>query len=404
MSASSIAVTGVGCISPLGNSFPEFSRQLFSAECGIGPITLFEPAELAIKVAAEVRNYDETAHFDQTQCRNTDRFAQFAMLAAREAVADSRIIPLPPERTAVILGTAVGGHTALDFSYYRFYAEKAKRLHPYTVPKIMASSAVSWVGIEHGVKGPVFSTTSACASSGHAIALSAMFLRTGMADVVVTGGSDACITPGLLKGWEGLRVMAQDTCRPFSKGRGGMVLGEGAAVLVLERADEARRRGARLHAELVGVGMSSDAYHMIQPSVDGAEIAMRNALNDAGIEPSSVDYINAHGTGTIMNDTTEAAAIHRLFGEKTRRLPVSSSKSQFGHLMGGASAIESLAVIAGIQARMAPPTVNFLGADPDCDLDCVPNAARPLEIETALSNSFAFGGLNVSLIYRKAAS
>jgi nodulation protein E len=231
-----------------------------------------------------------------------------------------------------------------------------------------------------------------------------MFLRTGMADVVVTGGSDACITPGLLKGWEGLRVMAQDTCRPFSKGRGGMVLGEGAAVLVLERADEARRRGARLHAELVGVGMSSDAYHMIQPSVDGAEIAMRNALNDAGIEPSSVDYINAHGTGTIMNDTTEAAAIHRLFGEKTRRLPVSSSKSQFGHLMGGASAIESLAVIAGIQARMAPPTVNFLGADPDCDLDCVPNAARPLEIETALSNSFAFGGLNVSLIYRKAAS
>lgn len=403
MPAPRIVVTGMGCISPLGKDYPGFAERLLAGHCAIGPITLFDTQSCTIKNAAEVRDYHEQEYFEKNQSSQLDRFAQFALISAREAAAQAglKFEGKLAERTAIVHGSGVGGHTTLDFSYHRLYGEKASRLHPLTVPKLMFSSAVSHISMDLGIKGPSFATASACASSGHAIAIGAMLLRSGLADVVLTGGSEACITLGTMKGWEGLRVMAHDTCRPFSRGRGGMVIGEGAATLVLESLDHAQARGAKIHAELIGIGMSSDAYHLVMPSPEGAERAMRAAMNDAGMAPSAVDYINAHGTGTEQNDSTEAAVIHRVFGERAMRIAVSSSKSQFGHLLGAGAAMEALAVMTALRLQIAPPTVNYLGPDPNCDLDCVPNEARRHKIDVALSNSFAFGGLNTTLAFRR---
>jgi nodulation protein E len=401
--SAAIAITGVGCVSALGLNFPQFSDRLLGGDSGIGAITRFDTSRCKIKMAAEVGGYDPRDYFDADQAARLDRFAQFAVVASREAVASAGLTFTNglAERTAIIHGTGVGGHTTLDESYHRLYAQNASRLHPLTVPKLMFSSGVSHISIDLGIKGPTFAIASACASAGHAMAMAAMMIRSGAADVVLTGGAEACITLGTMKGWEELRVMTGDACRPFSKGRTGMVLGEGAATLVFESLDHATARGARILAVLAGVGMSSDAHHLVAPAVDGAERAIRGALHDAGLDPAAVDYINAHGTGTEQNDLTEAAAIHRVFGERTRQIPVSSSKAQFGHLLGGAAAMESAAVIAALGRQVAPPTLNYLGPDPECDLDCVPNAARPRQIDVALSNSFAFGGLNASLAFQR---
>jgi nodulation protein E len=398
-----VVVTGVGCLSSLGRDYPAFSRRLLSGRCGIGPITLFDTSRCSIRIAAEVPAYDERDHFEKDDAARLDRFAQFAVLSAREAASSAGLSFRGPlaERTAIVYGTGVGGHTTLDFSYQKLYGQNASRLHPLTVPKLMFSSAVSHISIDLGIKGPVFATASACASSGHAMAMSALMIRSGLADVVVTGGAEACITLGTMKGWEGLRVMAHDTCRPFSRDRGGMVIGEGAATIVLESLEHARARGAGIHAELVGIGMSADAHHLVMPSRDGAERAMRAALADADLSPASVDYINAHGTGTQQNDSVEAGAIQRIFGDRAQGIPVSSSKSQFGHLLGGAAALEALAVITALNSQTAPPTLNYLGPSLDCELDCVPHEARPMTIDVALSNSFAFGGLNAVLAFRR---
>jgi nodulation protein E len=398
-----IVVTGVGCISSLGKNYSTFAQSLMDGRCGIGPITLFDTQRCTIKKAAEVPAYFDGDYFEKDHAAQLDRFAQFALISAREAVVSASLdfSGKLSERTAVVHGSGVGGLTTLDFSFHRLYGESAARLHPLTVPKLMMSSAVSHISLDLGIKGPAFAVASACASSGHAIAMSAMMIRSGAADLVLTGGAEACITLGAMKGWEGLRVMAHDTCRPFSRDRGGMVIGEGAATLVLESLEHAQARGARIHAELIGIGMSSDAYHIVMPSAEGAERAVRGALDDAQVEPSAVNYINAHGTGTQQNDRTEAAVIHRVFGKDAGKIAVSSSKAQFGHLLGGGAAIEAAAVIAALTTQMAPPTMNYLGPDPDCDLDCVPNAARPWTIDVALSNSFAFGGLNTTLAFRR---
>jgi len=403
MQAPRIVVTGVGCISSIGKDYSGFAQNLMDGRCGIGPISLFDTQRCTIKNAAEVSGYDDRDYFEKDHAAQMDRFAQFALISAREAAASAAIKfeGQLSERTAIVHGSGVGGQTTLDFSYHRLYAENAARLHPLTVPKLMFSGAVSHISLDLGIKGPTFAVASACASSGHAIAMSAMMIRSGVVDVALTGGSEACITLGTMKGWEGLRVMAHDTCRPFSRDRGGMVIGEGAATLVLETLDHAKARRAGIYAELIGIGMSSDAYHLVMPSAEGAERAVRAALTDAQIGPSSVDYINAHGTGTQQNDSTEAAVIHRVFGEDAKRIAVSSSKSQFGHLLGGGAALEAAAVIAALTAQIAPPTMNYLGPDPDCDLDCVPNEARPWTIDVALSNSFAFGGLNTTLAFRR---
>jgi nodulation protein E len=398
-----IVVTGIGCISALGPDCAEFTRRLLNGESGIGPITQFDPGDSLVNIAAEVKDYDGSALFPEKQLAQLDRFAQFALVATREAAADAGLDFKGPlaGRTAVVHGTGVGGQGTQEAAYHRIYALNEKRIHPFTVPRLMPSAGASWISMEFGITGPAFATTSACASSGHAIGIALLLLRSGMADVAVTGGSEACVTMGTIKAWERLRVMAKDTCRPFCRTRGGMVIGEGAGTLILETLEHAQARGAKIYAELIGFGMSADAHNLIQPLADGAARAMRAALDDAGLSPEAVDYINAHGTATAQNDPTETEAIHAIFGRHAKKLAVSSTKSMHGHTLGASSAMEAIASIVALNEQTAPPTANFREPDPRCDLDYIPNKARPMSIEVALSNSFAFGGLNTTLLFRR---
>ncbi|MGI6458077.1 MAG: beta-ketoacyl-[acyl-carrier-protein] synthase family protein [bacterium] len=398
-----VVVTGMGCVSALGIGYDALVEKLFSGTCGIGPITLFNAENFKTGIAAEVRNYDQRDFFPEEKLTQLDRYAQFALLATKEAVETAGIDFQENlrERTAVIYGTGIGGQTTVDESYYRLYAQKNERFHPMTVSKLIPSAAASHISITYGITGPALATTSACSSSGHAIAFACMLLRSGMVDVVITGGSEACITPGNIRAWEGMRVMAKDTCRPFSKHRTGMVIGEGAGTLILETLEHAQSRGAAIVAELAGYGMSSDAFNMLQPSQEGPVRAMRFALQDAGLSADQIQYINAHGTATPQNDPTETRAIREVFGEHASRLAVSSSKSMLGHTLGAAAALEAIVTLAALQRQTAPPTANYLEPDPQCDLDYVPNTSRPLSIHAAMSNSFAFGGLNVTLIFQR---
>lgn len=410
-----VVVTGLGSISALGRDTREFSDNLFSGMCGIGTVEGVDVSRSRTTIAAQVKNFDPLDHFDETQIAQMDRHAQFALVATREAVTNAGLVfDAQPgatlgatlgstlgARTAVVYGTGVGGQQTQDESYRRLYAEGAKRLHPYTVPKLMPSASASHISMSFGITGPTFTTTSACASSAHAMGIALMMLRTGMIDVAVTGGAEAPITPGAFVAWEGLRVLAKDTCRPFSADRGGMVLGEGAATLILETLEHALQRGAHIYAELAGFGMSADAHNLVQPAPAGMARAITLALNDARLAPSDISYINAHGTGTPQNDPAESAAIHSAFGEHATKLLVSSTKSMHGHLLGGASALEAIATILAIRAQRAPATLGFLAPDPLCDLDYVFDTARAADITSALSNSFAFGGLNAVLVFNR---
>ncbi|MEC7658182.1 MAG: beta-ketoacyl-[acyl-carrier-protein] synthase family protein, partial [Pseudomonadota bacterium] len=304
-------------------------------------------------------------------------------------------------RAAAIIGSGVGGQTTLDNSYYAIYAEKKKRVHPFTVPRLMINAATSHITMEHGITGPAYTVASACSSANHAMGQAFLMVRSGMVDTAVTGGAEATITVGTMKGWEALRVMANDTCRPFSKGRTGMVLGEGAAVFVFETLENAKARGAKIYAEVVGHGLSSDAMDITLPDANGAARAISGALKDAGLNPEDVDYVNAHGTGTAANDVTETRALKQVFGDHASKFAVSSTKSMIGHALGGAGALELAAVVLGMRDGIAPPTANYQEPDPDCDLDYIPNEAREMEINVAISNSFAFGGLNAVVALRK---
>jgi nodulation protein E len=398
-----VVVTGRGAISALGLDRPTFADRLMRGQSGIGPLTRFDAATVQVRVAAQVPDYREEEWFNENQLQQLDRFAQFGLLAAREAIAESGIDLSGPlaRRTAVVVGTGTGGQETQEQNYHRLYVQNAKRFHPFTVPKLIHSSLVSQISMVHGITGPAFITSSACSSAGHAIGMALLMLRAGVVDVAIAGGSEACITRGTIKAWEGLRVMAQETCRPFCRQRDGMVIGEGAAMLLLETQESAEARGARPLAELAGFGMSSDAFNLVQSRVEGPTQAMEAALQDAGMAPDAIDYINAHGTGTHLNDLIETQAIHRVFGDHARRLAISSSKSMHGHTLGAASAIESIACIEAIQQQVAPPTVNFLDPDPECDLDYLPNQARPMPVRAVLNSSLAFGGLNTALIFRR---
>ena len=400
---SRIVITGMGCISSLGHTCKDFSSKLMKGVSGIGPITLFDTTGFRVKVAAEVKDYDELRLFPEKQLSKLDRYAQFALIASREAVADAGLEFSGPlaERTAVVHGTGIGGQTTQELNYFKVYTQGMKRLHPFTVPKLIPSAGASWISMDLGITGPAFATTSACSSAGHAIGMSMLMLRSGIADVAVTGGSEALITYGTIKAWEGLRVMSNDTCRPFSLQRNGMVIGEGAGTIVLETLDHARARGAAIYGEVTGLGMSSDAHDMLQPLDKGAAAAMRAALNDAGLAPESIAYINAHGTGTPQNDPTETRAIRQVFGSHADKLAVSSTKSIHGHTLGAASALEAIATVLALNEQKAPPTANFQDHDPQCDLDYVPNTSRPMPITHAMSNSFAFGGLNTVLVFSR---
>jgi nodulation protein E len=399
-----VAITGAGAISALGRDAGEFAAALRAGRCGIGPIRSCDMSTLRFQNGAEVADYSHTPYFDDRRADFMDRFAQFAVIAAREAVRDAGVewTPELKETAAIVTGACVGGQSTEDAGFVELYQKGLNRVHPLTIPKTMANAGASHISMEFGLTGPAFTISTACASAGHAIGQAYWMVRSGVADLAITGGSEAPYSTGILKAWEAMRVVSPDTCRPFSKDRRGMILGEGAAMLVLEPLEAALARGARIHAEIVGFGMSADASHITQPSSAGAARAMRSALRDAGLAPEQIGYINAHGTATPANDPAEVAAIRSVFGAHADRLAVSSTKSMHGHTLGAAAALEALATVAALRDGVLPPTANYQVADPECDLDVIPNAARAAEVEYALSNSFAFGGLNAVLAFRRA--
>jgi nodulation protein E len=352
-----------------------------------------------------VPDYDPLRHFEEKEALLLDRFAQFAAVAAREAVRASGIefSPELAERTAIVLGASGGGKSTEDDGFHHLYALKEPRVSPLTIARAMSNAGASRVSLEYGITGPVYTVSTACSSANHALGQAFRMVRSGEVEVAIAGGSEAPLSLGFLKAWEAMRVVSPDTCRPFSSDRRGLILGEGAAVLVLEPVERARARGATIWGEIAGFGMSSDAHHITQPSALGAARAMRAALIDAELAPEAIGYVNAHGTGTLANDATEAEAIRSVFGAHTRNLPVSSTKSMHGHALGAAGALEAAATLGALQAGLIPPTANFTTPDPACDLDVVPNTPRAAQIECAISNSFAFGGLNAVLIFRKSA-
>jgi nodulation protein E len=399
-----VVVTGLGVVSPVGHSTGAYWDHLKRGKSGLGPITL-TPAndELTQKVAAEVKEFDPLKHFAERQLSMLDRISQFAIVAAREAIAQSGLsfdMPLSV-RTATIVGTGVGGQTTHDDNFRRIYIDKKTRVFPLTIPKLMVNAPASQVSMDCGLRGPAFAVASACASATHAIGLAFQMLRGGMIDCAVTGGAEACITYGTLRGWEAMRVMSPDVCRPFSKGRMGLVLGEGAAMMVLEPLERARVRGANILGEIVGFGMSADAADLTAPDVGGMVRAVRAALDDARLGPADIGYVNAHGTGTAANDETETRALHQAFGAHAEKLAISSTKSMVGHALGAAGALELVATLLAVRDGIVPPTIGYLERDPACDLDYVPNEARALAIDAAVSNSFAFGGLNAVLAVKK---
>jgi nodulation protein E len=397
-----VAITGVGAISALGRNAAEFARALGEGRCGIGPIESTDVSQLRFQNGAEVKGYSHTPYFDDRRADFMDRFAQFAVIAAREAVADAGVEWTPElrETAAIVTGSCVGGQNTEDIGFHEVYKLGHSRVHPLTIPKTMANAGASHISMEFGITGPSFTVSTACSSAAHAIGQAYWLLRSGVAAMAITGGSEAPFSFGILKAWEAMRVVSPETCRPFSRDRRGMILGEGAAMLVLEPLDAARARGARIHAEIVGIGMSADAGHITQPSAEGAVRAMRAALRDASLAPGQIGYINAHGTATPANDPTETAAIRSVFGAHADRLAVSSTKSMHGHALGAAAALECLATVMALRDGVLPPTANYTQPDPECDLDIIPNQARAARVEYALSNSFAFGGLNAVLALR----
>ena len=399
-----VAITGVGAISALGPNVAEFAHALNQGRSGIAPIESTDASQLRFQNGAEVKGYSHTPYFDDRRADFMDRFAQFAVIAAREAVADSGVAWTPElrETAAIITGSCVGGQNTEDIGFHEVYKLGHNRVHPLTIPKTMANAGASHISMEFGITGPSFTISTACSSAAHAIGQAYWMVRSGATGLAITGGSEAPFSFGILKAWEAMRVVSPETCRPFSKDRRGMILGEGSAMLVLEPWDAARARGARIHAEIVGFGMSADAGHITQPSAEGAARAMRSALRDASLAPEQIAYINAHGTATPANDPTETAAIRAVFGAHAGRLAVSSTKSMHGHALGASAALECLATVLALRDGILPPTANYSQPDPECDLDVIPNHARAAQVEYALSNSFAFGGLNAVLVLRAA--
>jgi nodulation protein E len=399
-----VVITGQGCVSALGNTAVATWAAMCEGRPGISPLEGLDDPTLRTPIAAQAKAFQALDHFDEKRLVLLDPVSQMALVAAREAVAQSGISfgGELGERTAVIIGTGIGGASTQDQMAKRLYAEKNPRVHPMAIVRVMPNAPASQISLEFGLRGPVFAVASACASSNHALGQALMLLQSGVADVALAGGVEACITLGTVKAWEAMRVMASDTCRPFSKGRQGLVLGEGAGVFVLETLEHAQARGATILAEFVGCGMTADAADIVMPDASGAARAMRAALAHGGLAADDVDYINAHGTGTQANDATETKAIRALFGAHADALAVSSTKSMHGHALGGGGAIELVAAIGALRGGVVPPTINYTEADPACDLNVVPNTAQERPVRAALSNSFAFGGLNAVLALKRA--
>ena len=394
-----VVITGAGTINALGGSVLETLQAMREGQLGIGPLQMRDLDRLSVKIGGQIKDFDPEANFDRQKLALYDRVTQLVLLASREAMAQSglEITEELSETTGVVLGTAAGGMNTWDDNFRSVYEEGKNRVHPFVVPKLMTNAAASHLSMAHNIKGPSLTVSTACASSNHAIGLAFHMVRSGMAQVMLAGGGDAMLTFGGIKAWEGLRVMSKTACRPFSANRSGMVQGEGAGVFLLETYEGAKARGAEILAELIGFSMTSDAGDIVMPNQQGAVRAIRGALRDARLDPQDIGYINAHGTGTAANDKTECAAVTEVFGAHAPALMMSSTKSMHGHLIGGTGAVELLACLMALRDGVIAPTIGYEQPDPNCALDVVPNVARQAKVTAALSNAFAFGGMNAVL-------
>lgn len=398
-----VVITGIGVVSAIGNDSRSFWRSLTEGRSGIGAISRANSADLRFKNAAEVCDFNAAEHFTDKELMWLDPFSHYGIVAAREAIADAGI-EFPEgerDRMGVITGSCLGGKETEDRLFFDLYGEKKTRFPPIVIPAAMGNAVASHVSMEYGITGPTFTTSTACSSANHAIGMAMWMIRQGALDAAVTGGSEAPLSYGSLKAWESMRVVSTDTCRPFSRDRSGLVLGEGGAMLVIEEMERARQRGARIYAEIAGFGMSADAHHLTMPLADGAARAMKSALCDACISSDEIGYINAHGTATQANDVMESNAIRTVFGDLADEIFVSSTKSMHGHALGAAGALEAVATVLGLYNNILPPTANFNEDDPECAINVIKNDALPSSPKAALSNSFAFGGLNAVLAFRR---
>ena len=398
-----VVITGAGTVNALGLNVPDTLEAMREGRCGIGALSFRDVERLAIQIGAQVHDFQGETHFNRQQLSLYDRFTQFTLIAAREALAQAGL-EFSGElaaRSGVVLGNSGGGMTTLDENYRSVYEDGKNRVHPFVVPKLMNNAAASHVSMEFNLKGPSFTVSTACASSNHAMSQAFQMVHGGSAPVMITGGSESMLCFGGVKAWEGLRVMSKDACRPFSANRNGMVQGEGAGIFVFEDYEHARARRADILCEVIGFAMSSDASDIVMPSKNGAARAMSGALADARIDRSEVCYINAHGTGTAANDKTECAAVADVFGPHADSLMISSTKSMHGHLIGGTGAVELLACIMALRDGVIAPTIGYEEPDPECALDVVPNEAREAKVNVAISNAFAFGGMNAVIALRR---
>ncbi len=406
-----VVITGIGLVSPLGIGTEETWRELLEGHSGIGMITRFDTSQFSVRFAGEVKGFDPLNWIEKKEVKKMDPFIQYALAATDFAMHSSglQVTPELESRVGVHIGSGIGGFSTIEREHEELLKGGPRRISPFFIPSAIVNLAAGQVSIRYKAKGPNTSTCTACSSGAHSIGDSFRIIARDEADVMICGGSEAAITPMGVGGFASMRALStrndapEKASRPFDKGRDGFVIGEGSGVLILEELEFAQRRGARIFAELVGYGMSGDAFHITQPSEDGdgAYRVMQNALKDAGIAPEQVDYINAHGTSTPYNDKFETIAIKRVFGENAYKLAISSTKSMTGHLLGAAGGLEGGISALAIYNQVIPPTINYEIPDPDCDLDYVPNALRQARIEYALSNSFGFGGTNVALIFKR---
>lgn len=398
-----VVITGAGTVNSLGHNVADTLAAMREGQCGIGALEFQDVERLSIQIGGQVRGFETEGRYNRQQLSLYDRFTQFTLTAAKEAVAQSglKFSGELAAKSGVILGTAGGGVNTWDQNYRIVYEEGKNRVHPFVVPKLMNNAAAAHVSMEFNLKGPSFTVATACASSNHAMAQAFQMVRCGMTPTMITGGSESMLCFGGVKAWEGLRVMSHDACRPFSANRNGMVQGEGAGIFVFEEYEHARARGADILCEVAGFAMTSDASDIVMPSKNGAARAMAGALADARLNADEVGYINAHGTGTAANDKTECAAVAGVFGPHADKLMISSTKSMHGHLIGGTGAVELLACVMALRDGVIAPTIGYQEPDPECALDVVPNSARDADVNVVLSNAFAFGGMNAVLALRR---
>jgi nodulation protein E len=400
-----VVVTGFGVVTPIGTTVPEFWSSMKEGKSGVSALGGFPLDDLKVLIAAQIKNFDHRArlkHFSRDKIiLHADRYSWFAAAAADEAVKMAGLsVPVTnPYRAACIIGSGAGGLTTYETAYRDLFIHNKRATHPLTLLRIIGSSASAHVGIEFGIKGPTFATCSACSTATHAIGAARDYIRNGVVDVAIAGASESVINYGTMKAWQALHVLSPEGCFPFAKKRNGTVLGEGAGILVLESYEHAKARGAKILAEIAGYGMTSDAKDMVNPDTEGPREAMRIALADAKLAPSDIDYLNAHGTATTINDRNETKAIKELFGNHAKNLAISSTKSMHGHPLGAGGGIEAAACLMAMQEQWVPPTIGLDEADPECDLDYVPNVGRKQKVTYAMSNSFAFGGLNAVVVF-----